>query len=536
MSNPAGRVALAGLNSRIIVAADYSDLDPAVALAQKVGPEVFGIKVGSELAEAVGAPQAVGAIVESGSCVFRDLKAFDIKNTDIATVAAAVRKGVVMVNMHAMNGTAKMKAAHEAVEESATKQGIPTPLLLAVTILTDNDWDDLVELGFFRGLATFPSTFSEDDVKAAKVKMVREQVVHLAQLAKQAGLEGVIASAQEAPLIRAACGKQFVIATPGIRPADAPPDDQKRTVTPAEAIELGADLLVIGRPITEAHKQGKDPLTVVRQFNEDIAAVLAAKSQVMIFARPSQKIVIPDRRLPSEYLEALKECGGYYNTPMLEGQPLGPLVGYSGKYTEGDTQLQFVGFRYFNLATLEQYPNAADLFARGLASKVLEELENPDCIIGVPGGGMIIGHNTARYLDALYAGLEKKIVALATETSKEQTKLTLGRHDIESGMRVVLCEDLVNNFSTTDKAIEVVEAAGAHVVGIICGMNRSPNDEYRDLPVVSLVHVPTPQFKQSDSEVTAFIENPGVVRDVKPEWPRLKQIMADAQARGVPII
>jgi len=530
--NPAGKVYLAGLKNRIIVAADYSDLDPAVALAQKVGPEVFGIKVGSELAEAVGAPQAVGAIVESGSCVFRDLKAFDIKNTDIATVAAAVRRGVVMVNVHAMNGSAKMKATHEAVEESATKQGIPTPLLLAVTILTDNDWDDLVELGFFKNAAPFPSTFGEDDIKAAKAEMVREQVVHLAQLAKQAGLEGVIASAQEAPLIRAACGKQFVIATPGIRPADAPPDDQKRTVTPAEAIELGANLLVIGRPITKA----EDPLVVVRQFNEDIAAALAAKAQVMVFARPSKKIVVLDLCMPSECLEVLKECGGYYNTPMLEGQPLGPLVGYSGKYADGDQQKQYIGFRYFNLATLEQYPNVADLFARSLAFKILVELERPDCVVGVPGGGLIIGHNTARYLDALYVGLEKKITALATETSKEQTKLALGRHDIEPGMRAVLCEDLVNNFSTTDKAIEVVEATGAHVVGIICGINRSQVDSYSDLRVVSIVHVPTPQYKQDDPMVAAFIENPGVVLDVKPEWSRLKQVMADAVARGVPII
>jgi orotidine-5'-phosphate decarboxylase len=531
MSNPAGVVVLAGLKSRIIVAADYSKLDPAVELARKVGPEVFGIKVGSELAEAVGAPQAVGAIVKAGSGVFRDLKAYDIRNTDVATVAAAVRPGVVMVNMHALNGKAKMAAAHEAIEESATKQGIPTPLLLAVTILTDNDWDDLVELGFFADAQEFPSNISEGQIKDAKIKMVRELVVHLAKLAQEAGLEGVIASAQEAPLIRAACGKKFVIATPGIRPADAPPDDQKRTVTPAEAIELGADLLVIGRPITKA----EDPLAVVQRFNDDIAAVLSSRTQ-KIFKRPSQHIAIPVRRSSEEYLEVLRGCNGYYSTPIKDGQPLGPLVGYSGKYTEGDRQLQYVGFRYFNLAKLEQYPNAAELFAKGLAAVVLEELEHPDCVVGVPEGGKIIGHNTARYLDSLYVGLEKKTVTLATETSKEQTKLTLGRHDVEPGMRVVLCEDLVNNFSTTDKAIQAVEAAGAQVVGIICGMNRSNRVDYNGLPVVSLVHLPTPQYMQSDHEVAAFIENPGVVWDVKPEWSRLEQIMADALGQGVPIL
>jgi len=274
--NPAGRVNLGTLSSRIIVAADYSQLDPAVALANNVGQEVAGIKVGSELAEAVGAPQAVEGIVGAGSWVFRDLKGFDIKKTNEKTVAAAVRLGVVMINVHALNGRGKMADAHASVEASASRQGIATPLLLAVTILTDQDWDDLMGLGFFANRREFPITFGEEDIRDAKGMMVKELVVHLATLAKEAGLEGVIASAQEAPLIREACGPDFIIATPAIRPADAPPDDQKRTVTPAEAIELGADLLVIGRPITEAEKQGKTPLEVVRQFNADIAAALAA--------------------------------------------------------------------------------------------------------------------------------------------------------------------------------------------------------------------------------------------------------------------
>lgn len=512
--------------SRIIVAADFDQLDPAVKLAELVGPEVFGIKVGSEFAEAVGAPQAVEAITTAGSKVFRDLKTYDIKNTDVKTMVAAVRPGVTIINMHALNGDVKMKASADAVRARAKELGIPAPLVLAVTILTDNDWDDLRKLGFFANYAEFPVTFTGDQIAKAKKDAVRQLVVHLAGLAKEAGLDGVIASPQEATLIRKACGANFVIATPGIRPANAPPDDQKRTLTPREAIEAGADLLVVGRPITSAG----DPLAVVRQFNADIAEALTAMQ--IVFERPNWRVVVPVRRSDEEYLSVLKSCGGYYNVPMVSDQPCGQLVAYSGRYLDGDRQLQYVGFRYFNLATLEQFPHAAELFACGLAEAVRTALSDLDCIVGVPDGGTIIGHNTARHLDVMFVGLQKKVVALATETSKEQTKLTLGRHDIESGMRAGITEDLVNNFSTTDKAIEVVEATGAKVVGIICGLNRSDKTEFNGLPVISLVHLPTPQYRQDDPAVAPFIEKPGVVWDVKPNWPSLLQVMAEHATRS----
>lgn len=522
------RVVLRDLKSRIIVAADFDTLEPAVALAEKVGPYVFAIKVGSEFAEAVGAPQAVEGITNVGCPIFRDGKIRDIKNTVRKTAAAAVRPGVVMLNMFADNGEEKMRAAHEAVQVRAEELGIPVPMLLGVTILTDLDWDDLKAQGYF---ADQPSDLSED----SKKEQLRELVVKLAKQAKEAGLEGVIASSQEASLIRKACGPNFVIATPGIRPADAPPDDQKRTRTPREAVEEGADLLVIGRPITGAD----DPLAVVQQFNKDIAEALAAMQAV--FARPSSRVRIslPPRHPDEVYLAALRDCGGYYNAPVdPQGTVLGPLVAYSGRYkVEGsDEERQWLGFRYFNLAMLEQYPHVAELFASGLAAVVQAAIPKLDCIVGVPDGGLIIGHNTARHLDVMYAGMQKKVVALATETSKEQTKLTLGRHNIEPGMLLGIGEDLTNNFSTTEKAIETAEATGGKVVAIICGLNRSQATEYNGLPVISLVHLPTPEYKQDDTMVAPWIEQPGVVWDVKPNWPQLKQTMDEAQARGIPIL
>lgn len=526
--------------SRIIVAADFSELCPAVELAEKVGPHVFGIKVGSEIAEAVGAPKAVEAIVAAGCGVFRDLKTYDIKNTDVRTMAAAVQKGVVMVNMHALNGKKKMSASAEAVRKRAKELGIPAPLVLAVTILTDNDWDDLKELGFFDH-SGFSVGLTTEEIAEKKVKMVQELVIHLAKLAQEAGLDGVIASAQEAPMIRKACGKNFVIATPGIRPADAPPDDQKRTLTPAEAIEAGADLLVIGRPITGA----ADPLAVVKQFNADIAAALEAMRPK--FVRPSQLLIrVPRLRHEDQvYLDLLRACGGYYHAvldPKTE-LPIGSLVGYSGTYeVEGSGEKrQYVGYVYYNLATLEQYPPVADLFAQGLAGMVKQALTGVTCVVGVPDGGNILAQNTARHLDVMYAGMQKKVIELETKTTKEKTKLVLGRHSIQPGMDVVLCEDLVNNFSTTDKAIAVVEEAGARVIGFICGVNRSEDGvrEYHGLPVISLVFRPTPQYRQeeeSNSVVAYHLKMVGFLTDVKPNWATVAKAMADAEARGIKIV
>lgn len=232
-----------------------------------------------------------------------------------------------------------------------------------------------------------------------------------------------------------------------------------------------------------------------------------------------------------EYLQILHDCGGFYEAPEdSAGNLLGPLVGYSGRYKDETTgqSLQFVGTRYFNLAKLEQRPIKLDLFAADLADSIRERGDlDIDCIVGVPEGGLILGHHTAYHLTAGYAGLQKKIVVLGTDTSKEQTQLVLGRHDVDAGMRVALCEDLVNNFSTTDKAIAVVEATGAVVVSLVCGLNRSERTEYNGLPVVSLVHLPTPQYQQDNPRVAPYLENPGVVWDVKPNWARLVQAMAE---------
>jgi orotidine-5'-phosphate decarboxylase len=258
------------------------------------------------------------------------------------------------------------------------------------------------------------------------------------------------------------------------------------------------------------------------------------------FPRPTQKIVIPAGPMTIEhYLEVLKNCGGYYSTPQQDGKALGPLVGYSGKYKAGDeAEKQYVGFRYFNLATLEEYPHALDLYARNLARRATEDGPKIDCIVGIPNGGRLLGESVARCMDVRFAELEKKVVEPATETSKEVIKLVFSRHAIRPGMRCALNEDLCNNFSTTLLAIQAIEEAGGIVVCILCGLNRSELTDYMGLPVITLVHLPTAQYRQDDPVVAEYVNDPevGVVWTVKPNWPRLERVMADAQAQGVSIV
>jgi orotidine-5'-phosphate decarboxylase len=217
-------------NKRVIVPLDFPDAEPALALAARLDPALCRVKVGKELYVAAG-PAVVRALHERGFEVFLDLKFHDIPNTVAGACRAAARLGVWMLNVHASGGEAMLRAARDAVAGVARP-----PLLVGVTILTSLAEADLARVGL-RG-------------------PVLENVERLAALAKACGLDGVVCSALEAPRLRAAHGAGFKLVTPGIRLAGAPADDQSRVVTPAEALRLGADYLVIGRPIAQAPDPG----------------------------------------------------------------------------------------------------------------------------------------------------------------------------------------------------------------------------------------------------------------------------------------
>jgi orotidine-5'-phosphate decarboxylase len=226
---------------RIIVALDFPDAKAALELASRLDAGMCRVKVGKGLYTAAG-PALIGKLQASGFGVFLDLKYHDIPSTVAAACAAAAALGVWMVNVHALGGRAMLEAARAALPEAGKR-----PRLLAVTLLTSMGARDMAEVG----LSGSPQA----------------AVLKLAQLARASGLDGVVCSAQEAPGLRRRCGDDFLLVTPGIRPAGAGPDDQSRVATPRAAIAGGADYLVIGRPITRA----PDPLAALRAIHAEIA-------------------------------------------------------------------------------------------------------------------------------------------------------------------------------------------------------------------------------------------------------------------------
>ena len=212
----------------ILVALDVSTAAEALEIADELRGVVGGFKIGSQLFTSAGG-SIVSRLVENGDRVFLDLKFHDIPNTVAGAVKAGTEMGVWMLNVHASGGAAMMQAARRAADQS----GLPRPLVIAVTVLTSLDAATLASVG----------------VAASPL----EQVIRLARLAQDSGLDGVVASPLETSAIRAACGADFLIVTPGIRAdAAAGSDDQKRTMTAAGAIAAGSSYLVVGRPITGA--------------------------------------------------------------------------------------------------------------------------------------------------------------------------------------------------------------------------------------------------------------------------------------------
>lgn len=233
-------------------------------------------------------------------------------------------------------------------------------------------------------------------------------------------------------------------------------------------------------------------------------------------------------------LSELQKLGGYYQCPESpEGKPLGPLVGYAGKYDDDGTKKQFVGKVYYNFAKGEQNPKFRQTCAYQLRHAVVETFAHVDYVIGLPMGGIMLAVELGNQLGCDTVFAEKQIIALATDTAREQSRLVLQRHNLERQSRIVLVEDVCNNFSTTIEAIQLVESLGCDVAGIACAINRSPEDHFHALnyvwPVASVVHQHTPEWKQDDPVVAEDIAAGNVVWKPKNEWDRLAEAMKAVQ-------
>ena len=227
--------------SPVIVALDYPDAAQALAMADQLDPTRVRVKVGKEIFTRSG-PAIVEGLHKKGFELFLDLKFHDIPNTVAGAVSAAADMGVWMVNVHASGGQRMMEAAANAIANLARR-----PHLIAVTVLTSMEAADLEQVGV--------------------TDEPRVQVQRLAELAKRSGMDGVVCSAQEASMLKAACGQQFELVTPGIRPAGADAGDQRRVLTPVQARDAGVDYMVIGRPITQA----AEPTAVVDEILQSLA-------------------------------------------------------------------------------------------------------------------------------------------------------------------------------------------------------------------------------------------------------------------------
>ncbi len=233
----------------IFISLDTPNLEWAIEITKELKGLIGGVKIGKEFFTALG-PVGVARIKELGVPMFIDLKFHDIPNTVAGAVRSAIHLAPAILNVHAQGGRSMLMAARDAAAEESNKIGTSAPLVLGVTVLTSIDNQDLKETGI-------------NDTAL-------EQVKRLAILCQEAGLDGVVCSASEIDALRIICDRNFKLLTPGIRPIWATKDDQKRIVTPGEAIKRGADYLVIGRPIYDAN----DPVSAAKRIISEIDEVI----------------------------------------------------------------------------------------------------------------------------------------------------------------------------------------------------------------------------------------------------------------------
>jgi len=409
-----------GARARIILALDVPSLDAARDLVARVGREIGALKVGKELFTACG-PEAVHAWRNLGLPVFLDLKFHDIPNTVAAAVRAAGGLGARWLSLHTSGGADMLTAAARARDALPE----PRPLLLGVTVLTSlGDTDP-------------------------------EEVVERALLAQRCGLDGAIASPQEVARIRAACGADFLIVTPGVRPAGSSAGDQRRVATPHDAIRDGADLLVIGRPIAAA----TDPAAAARAIAAEVAIALAERTRTATTASAT---------VATRLVRMLEE-----SQALLSGH----FLLSSGLHSD----------RYVQCAKLLQHPQYARRAGMWLGEKL--RVHQPEVVLGVALGGLVIGQETAAALG---------IPALFVERDANGAMALRRGFALAPGTRVVVVDDVCTRGGSFAEAITVARAHGAEVVAAGAIIDRSGGQHPLEVPLDALLEVRAEAYPAGD--------------------------------------
>ncbi|MEK7150688.1 MAG: phosphoribosyltransferase family protein [Patescibacteria group bacterium] len=236
--------------------------------------------------------------------------------------------------------------------------------------------------------------------------------------------------------------------------------------------------------------------------------------------------------VPNDPFETLRLADGYYETPERDGKFFGPLVGYAGKYDAPDgSKKQKVGKAYLNFVRAEQEPALLRYYAQGIAEKLHRERISIDAFLGAPMGGIKLATVIADIMGVRSIFAEKVVTRVATESQREESKLVLGRYEIDKNDHIVIVEDVCNNFSTAAELIDLIRISQGFTAGIACAFNRSDNlrivahEPYMVVPVVSFAYKPTKQYTQEEPWVAEAIQTVGLVTKPKHEWQRLEEAM-----------
>ncbi|MFA5753876.1 MAG: orotidine-5'-phosphate decarboxylase [Patescibacteria group bacterium] len=229
---------------------------------------------------------------------------------------------------------------------------------------------------------------------------------------------------------------------------------------------------------------------------------------------------------PYDPFETLKACRGYYHSPVVDNNTLGPLVGYAGTYEDGGQKKNFVGLEYYNFSQVEEKAKVLDWFGKDLAQVIINCGLECDVVIGAPMGGVRLAGDVGRHLGCRAIFAEKKFLPMAEgDKGKAKSTLVLGRHVINPGDRVVIVEDVCNNFSTSLELANLIKSQGGQPVAIVCAFNRSGLSAWECLPVINSWFIPTEQFRQDDPKVAGLIADQKIFWTAKDHWPQLLAVM-----------